>query len=123
MYRLPALHALSGKGFSESETQSVFGPCSRIHGHDYHIEVTVEGPIDPQTGMLIRREDFDGLISEALIHPYRGRNLSDFFDFTTGEALSLEFFKLLQPLFQNPLYLRKVKVHETAKNSFIFPGS
>ena len=39
---------------------------------------------------------------------------------TTGEALAVEFFKALESEFNSPLTLLRVRVHETAKNSFLF---
>jgi len=117
-YRLPALHALSGPELSDSQACSIFGPCSRLHGHDYRIEVTLSGTLDPATGMLIRRDEFDQRVSTALIDRLRGENLNEHFTFTTGEALAVEFCRILSGVFPSPVRLTRVRVHETAKNSF-----
>lgn len=29
------------------------GLCKRLHGHTYYVELGVEGPIDPETGMVV----------------------------------------------------------------------
>ncbi len=117
-YSLSALHTLSGEGFSEEENRRVFGDCGRLHGHDYGIEVTVAGPVDPRSGLLIDRDRLDDLVLARLIQPLRGANLSDHFEHTTGEALAVEFHRLLSPHLPPPVRLWSIRVHETAKNSF-----
>jgi 6-pyruvoyltetrahydropterin/6-carboxytetrahydropterin synthase len=117
-YSLPALHTLAGVGFSDEENRRVFGGCSRLHGHDYQVEVTVTGPVDPLSGLLIGRDRLDELVLDRLIDPLRGTNLSDRFKHTTGEALAVEFHRILSSQLPPPLRLRSVQVHETAKNSF-----
>lgn len=117
-YSLPALHTLTGKGFSKKKNLQVFGPCSRLHGHDYQIEVTITGPIDAMTGLMICRDELDSMVRNRLIEPYSGKNLSDHFLHTTGEALALEFHGILEPWIKDPLRLLSVTVRETRKNSF-----
>ncbi len=48
-------------------------PNSRIHGHSFHVRVTVEGEPDPETGLLIHFDDFAAAIDEvrlALDHQF-----------------------------------------------------
>lgn len=117
-YSLPALHSLHGPTFTPAQNRAVFGACSRLHGHDYQVEITIAGPIDPVSGMIIRRDDLDQIVEQVLIRPYHGTNLSEHFTHTTGEALTVEFFELLKPHFKDPLRLFRLRVHETAKNVF-----
>ena len=39
--------------WSAAENERVFGRLTVPHGHNYTLDVTVRGPIDPQTGMVI----------------------------------------------------------------------
>lgn len=117
-YTLSALHTLAGEGFTVEENRKVFGGCSRLHGHDYRIEVTVRAPLDPVSHWLTSREELDRVVSEHLLHPLSGTNLSDTFRHTTGEALCLEFAALLEGRLPQPLRLVRLRVHETAKNAF-----
>lgn len=121
-YQLPALHQLRGESYSEEMNLRIFGPCSRLHGHDYEIEVTVSGDVDPKTGILLHRDQLDEIVTQEILEPYTGANLSDHFPHTTGEALALEFFELLRRKFSPPPFLARVKVNETAKNSFTVDG-
>lgn len=118
-YQLPALHILSTPTLSAEENFSVFGPCSRLHGHDYQLEVTVSGSVDAGSGMLMNRDDLDRLVAQSVLGPYRGRNLSDYFPHTTGEALALEFYRILSSVLGPSVELDSITLRETAKNSFI----
>ena len=124
-YHLPALHILSGPSLSPDDNFRVFGPCSRLHGHDYQIEVTLAGPVDPDSGLVVGRDELDLLVRRNLLEPYRGTNLSSYFTHTTGEALALEFFRILESTLPPTLHLEKLTLRETAKNSFVVhrPGS
>jgi len=117
-YQLPALHQLKSESYSEEMNLRIFGPCSRLHGHDYAIEVTVSGDVDPKTGILISRDELDQIVKSHLLEPFTGKNLSDHFSHTTGEALVLEFYGLLRKQFSPPAFLSRLTVNETAKNSF-----
>lgn len=118
-YALPALHALGNAELSSKENEEVFGPCSRLHGHDYQIEITLRGPVDPDSGLVCNRDSFDRMVQENLIAPLSGTNLSDRFPVTTGEALAIEFYRIILLLVPAPLELCQVRVYETAKNSFV----
>jgi 6-pyruvoyltetrahydropterin/6-carboxytetrahydropterin synthase len=118
-YSLPALHTLAGPGFSPAKNEQVFGACSRLHGHEYLVDVTLGGAVDGTTGLLFSRDKLDEIVDLKIIQPFRGANLSDHFAHTTGEALALEFYRILEKGFPPTVQLRAVTVHETAKNSFI----
>jgi 6-pyruvoyltetrahydropterin/6-carboxytetrahydropterin synthase len=117
-YTLPALHTLGAEGLTEEENFQLFGPCSQLHGHDYHIEVTVSGKVDDESGRLIAPSELDALVCKLLIDPLRGRNLSDHFDQTTGEALAIAFHRKLASGLLGSVELVSVNVRETPKNSF-----
>ena len=53
-YRFAASHRLHSPQLSEEENQRVYGKCNNPygHGHNYVVEVTVTGPVDPATGMI-----------------------------------------------------------------------
>ena len=48
------------------------GPCARLHGHTFIVEVWIEGPVDPETGMIV---DFRGI--KKLIDTCDHRHLND----------------------------------------------
>ena len=50
-----AAHRLHNPAFSDEKNRRVFGPCNHPnwHGHNYELDVTVEGQPDPQTGYVV----------------------------------------------------------------------
>ena len=53
-YRFSASHRLDSAEMSDEENRSTYGKCNNPHGHghNYTLEVTVSGPVDPSTGMV-----------------------------------------------------------------------
>ena len=73
-----AAHRLHNPAESDEWNRATFGACNNpnYHGHNYELEVTVEGPIDPDTGYVIDiavlKELMDRHVSAVLDH----RNLN-----------------------------------------------
>lgn len=71
------------------------GKCSRLHGHNYKIEVYMEGNINLETGMV---EDFDRLttlVQYLIIDLFDHQNLNDFYELPTAENLAVSWMDLL----------------------------
>lgn len=62
-----AAHRYYQKNFSEEKNRSVFGRCysPHGHGHNYTLELTLTGAVDPQTGMIINLVDVDKILHEV----------------------------------------------------------
>lgn len=95
------------------------GLCNRIHGHSYTLFVTVEGPVNPATGMVI---DFDELsehvrsrVLEKLDHGF----LNDFIPLPSAEAICVWIWDQLKPLVP---VLSEVKLYETWDACAIYRG-
>jgi 6-pyruvoyltetrahydropterin/6-carboxytetrahydropterin synthase len=52
LLRFNAAHRVYNPAFSDEQNQRVFGKCNNPnwHGHNYTLEITVEGEVDPETG-------------------------------------------------------------------------
>jgi 6-pyruvoyltetrahydropterin/6-carboxytetrahydropterin synthase len=76
--RFCAGHRYWRDDWSPERNREVFGACanSNGHGHNYTLEVTVAGPVDPKTGMVINLSDLDRLIHELVIDRIDHRNLN-----------------------------------------------
>jgi 6-pyruvoyltetrahydropterin/6-carboxytetrahydropterin synthase len=61
-------HRYFNPAFSEDENRQIFGACYTPygHGHNYVLEAYFEGPIDPQTGMVINLRDVDKILKEVI---------------------------------------------------------
>lgn len=93
-YTLPASHRLASDSLSDEENREIFGKCNNPggHGHNYGIEVTVRGPVDPQCGQIIPRERLDALFDQVIREPMSHRFLNDVEMFegrvTTAEVIA-----------------------------------
>ena len=69
------------------------GKCSRLHGHTYGLEVTVEGtpqPSGPAAGMVMDFADLRARVNEVVIERLDHQLLNDMFVFVpTAEAVAL----------------------------------
>jgi 6-pyruvoyltetrahydropterin/6-carboxytetrahydropterin synthase len=69
--RFAAAHRYWREEWSEARNREVFGPCANPHGHGhtYAVEVTVAGPVDPETGFVVDLGRLDGVLREAILEP------------------------------------------------------
>lgn len=63
-------------GLSEAENRALFGPAARAHGHNYRLEVTVEGIPDPATGMVIDLKELKQVLEREIVARFDHRDLN-----------------------------------------------
>ena len=68
-YHFSASHRLDCEALSPQENRDVYGKCNNPHGHghNYRVEVTVRGSIDPATGMVMNMADLDVLVGGSVV--------------------------------------------------------
>lgn len=122
-YHFAASHRLHTMKLSEEENRRVYGKCSNPygHGHNYVVEVTITGPVDPATGMIANLGELDPFVQREVIEPFDQKFLNEEVaafqtQVATTENVSREIFRKLRsfPLAQ----VERVRVEETSKNSF-----
>jgi len=79
-----AAHILCRPEWTEERNREVFGLCTNDHGHNYVIEVTIRGPVDESTGMVINLKQIDGILRRELIDAVDHRHLNRDVDFLQG---------------------------------------
>jgi 6-pyruvoyltetrahydropterin/6-carboxytetrahydropterin synthase len=126
-YRFAASHRLHSNRLSEEENARLYGKCHNPHGHghNYVIEISVSGEIDPATGMIANLADLDGFVEREVLLVFDHRSLNEevpaFRDnVPTTENLCIEIFRRLKSF--PHAKLERVLVEETANNSFEFAG-
>jgi 6-pyruvoyltetrahydropterin/6-carboxytetrahydropterin synthase len=125
-YRFPAAHVLRSDRFSDEENRRVYGKCANPagHGHDYGLEVTVGGPLDPRTGAIVPVAALDAIVRERVLDRLGHRLLNDdpwFRDAApTAENIAVAVRReLAQALAERtPARLVRVRLHETRRNTF-----
>lgn len=122
-YEFAASHRLHSPALSDAENIEVFGKCNNPagHGHNYVVEVTVSGDPDPKTGMAVNLEELDRVVQREVLDRYDHRNLSeDLPEFRgrvpTSEVVAQEIWRRLESA--APGTLERVRLHETARNTF-----
>lgn len=72
-----AAHRYVNPQWDEARNRAVFGPCYNppAHGHNYLLEVTVSGEVDPRTGMVINLFDLKRVLLDV-IEEFDHKNLN-----------------------------------------------
>lgn len=108
------------QAWSPEENDRVFGKCSNRngHGHNYTLEVTVAGEVDPLTGFVVDLKEMKEILEREVVSVYDHRHLnlevSEFRDRQpTAENLAISIWHRLEgKIPQARLY--RVRVYETA---------
>jgi 6-pyruvoyltetrahydropterin/6-carboxytetrahydropterin synthase len=121
-----AAHRLHAAALSEAENAALYGKCNnpRGHGHNYGLEVTLEGEPDAVTGEIASPAWLDRIVEDTVFANYDHKHLNEdcpeFAELVpTSENLARVIFARLQPAVQGPgRRLSKIGLHETQKNYF-----
>jgi 6-pyruvoyltetrahydropterin/6-carboxytetrahydropterin synthase len=125
-YHFSAAHQLANPVLSDEENARIYGQCFRRHGHNYGLEVTVAGALDPVTGMSVDLAAVDAVVKAAVLDRVDHYDLSTTVPdlagvITTGENLARVFYRWLDDRLP-PGTLRRVTVVETENNVFEYSG-
>ena len=61
---------------SDAENQRRFGPAARTHGHNYHLEVSLRGEVDPITGMVFDLSELKEILEREIMARFDHRDLN-----------------------------------------------
>ena len=126
-YWFSASHRLHSDEMSAEENRRTYGKCNNPHGHghNYALEVTVSGPVEPQTGMVCNLVDLDGFVQAQVLDRLDVQNLNTLAEFDnvipSTENLCTTIHHILQRGFGHA-HLEKVRIEETMMNSFEYAG-
>jgi 6-pyruvoyltetrahydropterin/6-carboxytetrahydropterin synthase len=126
-YWFAASHRLHCNDFSDEQNREVYGKCNNPHGHghNYALEVTVSGPVDPISGMICNLVNLDSCVHSKVIDKFDHENLNTLPEFEqlvpTSENLAEQIFHILRRDFR-AAHLEKVRLEETMLNSFEYAG-
>jgi len=119
-----AAHRLHNPERSDEWNREVFGKCNNLHGHghNYVLEVTVEGSVDPASGYLIDMKDVKSVINKAVANEVDHCHLNIEVPWLQGviptaENLARVFFERVSPELPDGIELTSLTVHETERNS------
>jgi 6-pyruvoyltetrahydropterin/6-carboxytetrahydropterin synthase len=123
-YRFAASHRLNTEALSPEENSRLYGKCNNPygHGHDYVLDITVEGRPDA-SGQIVNREALDALVSEQVLTRLDHRNLNCDVPalrrlVPTTENLASAVESMLAGQWTLPARLARIRISETARNTF-----
>jgi len=126
-YRFSASHRLHSAHLSKEENCRVFGKCNNPHGHghNYVLEVTMSGDIDPATGMIANLADLDAFVESQVLEEFDHKSLNEDVPafrekVPTTENLCIEIYERLKSF--REAKLERIRVQETGNNSFEYAG-
>ncbi len=116
-----AAHYYHNPDFTPDENQRIFGKCNNLngHGHNYTLELTVKGEVDPKTGFVINLVDLKEILNREVMDVFDHRHLNkEVPEFATKipttENIAISIWKRVEPKLK-PLNASayRVRLYET----------
>jgi len=114
-----ASHYYHNPEFTPEENRRIFGKCNNPHGHghNYTLEVTVRGEVDPRSGFVVDLKDLKEFLNrevlDVLDHRFLNKEVPEFAtEIPTTENLAINIWKRLEPKLRIAR-LHRVRVYET----------
>ena len=124
-----ASHRLHNPNFPEAKNDEIYGKCNNPngHGHNYVLEVTVGGSVDPQTGMVMDLKELKALLEEVVVEKVDHKHLNLDVDFMEGiiptaENIVVGLWGLVQPRLPRGCKLVEMKLWESENNIAVYRG-
>ena len=125
IFEFCASHKLYNLKWDEAKNFVVFGKCANKngHGHNYTMEVSVRGEVDPESGMIMNAMDLSAIVKESVIAELDHKNLNVDIPWLQGkiptvEVLLDEIWLHLDEILKSShpqVELFKIKLWETSK--------
>eukprot|EP00038_Savillea_parva_P004767 m.141933 g.141933 ORF g.141933 m.141933 type:complete len:140 (+) comp11574_c0_seq1:408-827(+) len=124
-----AAHRLHAPGLSDEDNKALYGKCNNpnFHGHNYKITVTVRGPVDPVTGMVINLVDLKQMMKVCIMDVLDHKNVDLDVPYfkevpSTAENIAVFAWNEIVRLMKAPVELYEIRLDETDKNATIYRG-
>jgi 6-pyruvoyltetrahydropterin/6-carboxytetrahydropterin synthase len=123
-----AAHRLHNPARSDAWNAETFGPCNNpnYHGHNYELEVMVEGEVDPDTGYVVDVGVLKRIVEDEAIRHLDHRNLNldvPFFREHLASAENIAVYIWQRIVDQIPRgRLKRVRLWETPRNWVDYEG-
>jgi 6-pyruvoyltetrahydropterin/6-carboxytetrahydropterin synthase len=124
-----AAHRLGREEWDADKNASVFGSCANPnwHGHNYELDVTVEGEIDPETGFVYDLKELRDVVESGVINDLDHRNLNLDVSWLAGvnpttENLVVAMWERLRSELPSRVKLARLVLWETPRNYVEYTG-
>jgi 6-pyruvoyltetrahydropterin/6-carboxytetrahydropterin synthase len=126
--RFNAAHRVYNPSFSDEQNAATFGKCNNPnwHGHNYELEVSVEGEIDGDTGYVLDLSSLRDVVKREIIDKVDHKNFNLDVDFMSGiiptaENIVVQFWRIIEPAVK-PAKLTRLVLRETENNYVEYTG-
>ena len=123
-----AAHRVHNPALSDEENQALFGRCNNPnwHGHNYVLDVSVAGEIDPRTGYVMDLGALKRLVERCVVDLVDHKNFNLDVDFMRGtnptsENIVVAFWHVLRP-HVTPATLTRLVLWETPNHYVEYEG-
>jgi 6-pyruvoyltetrahydropterin/6-carboxytetrahydropterin synthase len=125
-YEFAAAHVLCQPRLSDADNERIYGKCANPngHGHNYGLEVTITGEVNPETGRITEPERLDEIVRRRVLERFDHSMLNDDSLFQgvvpTAENIARVVHGRLEDTLARQLGVRllRVRILETARNHF-----
>jgi 6-pyruvoyltetrahydropterin/6-carboxytetrahydropterin synthase len=124
-----ASHRLHNPALSDEANADLYGKCNNPggHGHTYVLEVTVKGPLNPETGMLMDLRDLGKLLEQEIVDRVDHKNLNMDVELLeavipTAENLAVVFWNLLEKALPENCRVHEVRLWESENSLVLYRG-
>jgi 6-pyruvoyltetrahydropterin/6-carboxytetrahydropterin synthase len=129
-YAFSASHRLDSPSLPPEENRRIYGKCNNPygHGHNYVVEVSARGPLDPASERAVDTAALDRLVAREVLASMDHRNLNTEVPafgqaVPTSENLAAEICRRLKHHWRGVFpgewpRLEKVRIAETARNIY-----
>ncbi len=125
-----AAHRLGRPDWTQARNEEVFGLCAspNWHGHNYELDVTVEGEVDPDTGFVLDLKVLRRLVEERVVADVDHRNLNVDVEWMSGvnpttENLVVAIWRRLEGQLPAGVRLVRLVLRETPRNHVEYEGA
>lgn len=124
-----AAHRLYRPDWTDERNAAVFGDCANPnwHGHNYELDVTVEGRVDPETGYVMDLKLLRDALEARVVKDVDHRNLNLEVPWLEGlnpttENLVVAIWNRMAGALPEGIRLARLVLHETPRNSVEYMG-
>lgn len=124
-----AAHRLGRADWDDARNRAVFGLCANPnwHGHNYEMDVTVEGEIDPETGYVLDLKVLRELVESRVVADLDHGNLNVDVPWMSGvnpttENLVVAIWRRLSEAMPARVRLTRIVLWETPRNYVEYSG-
>jgi 6-pyruvoyltetrahydropterin/6-carboxytetrahydropterin synthase len=124
-----ASHVCRSPRLTDAENERVYGPAANPlgHGHNYVVEVAIEGDPDPVTGMILDLKRLKEILEDRVLEVYDHRMLnSEVEPFSrvvpTAENIAIDIWNRIYPHIGGRARLHSIRLHETPELSVEYRG-